>query len=38
MLAHVGGVPVEEIAAQLLAAGAGFGLWLVTRVRGRARR
>lgn len=38
MLAHVGGVPVEEVAVQLLAAGAGFGLWLATRVRARARR
>jgi hypothetical protein len=38
MLAHIGGLPVEELAAQLLAAGAGFGLWLATRVRGRARR
>jgi hypothetical protein len=38
MFAHLGGLPVEELAAQLLAVGAGLGLWLATRVRGRARR
>jgi hypothetical protein len=38
MLAHLGGVPVEELAVQLLATGLGCCLWLATRVRGRARR
>lgn len=36
MLAHIAGVPVEELAAQLIAAGTGLVLWLGVARRRRA--